>query len=121
MVGLVAALDVVGAGAGAGELPLPPPEAHLPTGGEMPEESLLMSDPGLGKSRSLPSLVEQPFPTFATNMAGRLLRALVFLLELPEMLTVAQFMYISRLPTLLNQVQAKRASPEGVSLGILKS
>lgn len=36
------------------------------------------------------------------------------------MVTCAQFMYISRLPILLNQVHASRASPLGASEGILK-
>lgn len=39
----------------------------------------------------------------------------------PWIVTCAQFMYISRLPILLNHVQANRASPLGASEGILKS
>jgi hypothetical protein len=54
-------------------------------------------------------------------MEGRLLRAEARFLDPPPMVTAAQFMYISRLPIWLNQVQAKMASPEGVSAGTLKS
>jgi hypothetical protein len=43
----------------------------------------------------------------ATNMDGR--EPMEF--DPPEIDTFAQFMYISRLPTLLNQVQAMMAAP----------
>ena len=67
---------------------------------------------------SLPSSVAQPLPTLATNMGGRLARESDALRFLPPVTVMAaQFMYISRLPTLLNQVQAKSISPEGVSSG----
>jgi len=39
----------------------------------------------------------------------------------PPMVTLAQFMYISRLPMWLNQVQARRAAPDLASEGMVKS
>jgi hypothetical protein len=38
----------------------------------------------------------------------------------PWIVTQAQFMYISRFPTSLNHVHAKRAFPEGAKDGIVK-
>lgn len=38
----------------------------------------------------------------------------------PVMVTTAQFIYISRLPILLNHVQAKSAAPEGAEGGMAK-
>ena len=71
---------------------------------------------------------------FATNMAGKevlrpessgmaksvSLRAVSLLLDPPVTLTDAQFMYISRLPTLLNQVHARVYAPGATPAGIEK-
>ena len=74
--------------------------------------------------------------TLATNMAGKegvlrpessgiaaksvSLRAVSLLLDPPVTLTDAQFMYISRLPTLLNQVHARVYAPGAMPAGIEK-
>lgn len=93
------------------------------------------SGPGLGNMTSVSSVVEHPLPavpTLATKMEGRDLKAVLLsraasssslsrLALPPPMVTEAQFMYISRLPTSLNQVQVKRAAPLGASLGTVKS
>ncbi len=109
------------------ELELPdeedePPDAapHFgPVGGTKgPEPSFSRDEPGLGNWRSPPSSVLQSVVgTLATNMSGKeVSRALNSgmanssvsfseasrLLEPPVTFTEAQFMYISRLPTLLN-------------------
>ena len=77
------------------------------------------SEPGLGNLMSVLSGVWQSTPlTLATMMSGLLARVLE---PLPVMVTGAQFMYISRLPVLLNQVHAKMASPAFVSAGTVKS
>lgn len=131
-VGLLLTTEELGLGSGLGSGLLPPPLlpplellAHWASGGgAVLSESMVTSGPRSGNMRSLPSMVEQPLPTLATNMAGRELmgsEAPRFFLEAPPlMVTTAQFMYISRLPTLLNQDQAKTASPEGVSAGMTK-
>jgi len=62
---------VVGVGGGgaagdsAGGLELEP---QFPTGGPVPFPTT--SDPGSGKVRSTPSVVEQPLPMFALNISG---------------------------------------------------
>jgi hypothetical protein len=84
--------------------------------------------PGFGKRRSVESTVRQPFPMFAVNISGRASNAEVsrasnsslLLDDDPVRVTGAQFMYISRLPTLLNQVHARVALPVGTVSGILK-
>lgn len=98
--------------------------------------------PGFGKITSFESTVPQESaPTFlmlATNMLGRALKAAVSRwtiwvlfwpvnsssssrLEVAAVnVTGAQFMYISRFPILLNQVQASVADPVGSVVGILK-
>jgi len=84
------------------------------------------SGPGSGNVVSVPSIVVQPFPRLATKSDGReekgvLARFLArLLLPDPVMVTDAQSMYISRLPTSLNQVQANIAAPVGASEGIWK-
>lgn len=99
----------------------PEPEAQLPTGGPVFVEVWSTSGPGLGNMRSTISVVAHPFPTLATNMAGRWLIG-VEGVPLPAVTVMAaQFMYISRLPILLNHDHAKRASPAGVSTGNVKS
>jgi len=50
-----------------------------------------------------PSGTAQPLPEFARNISGRASKAAVDVSE-PVISTVAHFMYISRLPSLLNQV-----------------
>lgn len=89
--------------------------------------------PASGKLTSrLSIVVHPPGPfTLAIKIGGRALNAVSAretiisrtwerLLEDPPMVTWAQFMYISRLPILLNHVQASRAWPEGASLGTVK-
>lgn len=58
----------------------------------------------------------------AVNMSGKASKAEVSRLveELPVMVTGAQFMYISRLPILLNHVQAMVALPAGTESGMVK-
>lgn len=71
----------------------------------------------------------------ATNMAGKegvsrpersgtaksvSLRGVSLLLDPPVTLTDAQFMYISRLPTLLNQVHARVYAPGAMPVGMAK-
>lgn len=94
--------------------------------------------PGSGKRTSVESTVVQPLPILARNMFGSASYAAVSRfttrvsfcaaasssLRLEEELLVsvtgAQFMYISRLPILLNQVQAKVADPVGRDVGTVK-
>jgi hypothetical protein len=68
------------------------------------------------------STVVQPFPRFATKRDGREEKdvAALFLLAAPVMVTDAQFMYISLLPTLLNHVHANMAAPVVASEGTWK-
>jgi hypothetical protein len=93
--------------------------------------------PGFGKMRSVESWVPQPFPMFATNILGRALKEAVSRSTIWVMLrsisssyslrfdepavrvTGAQFIYISRLPTLLNHDQARVADPVGIFVGIV--
>ena len=87
--------------------------------------------PGLGKRMALLSLVVQPL-ILATNMGGYLELSRLkksrwprsssrFLPEPPpETLIGAQFIYISRSPTRLNQVQERVYLPVGISVGIVK-
>lgn len=101
-----------------------PEEPQSPSGATALELDMVTSVPGSGNMTSASWVTAQPLPalpTLATNMSGRLLRAEARLAEEPVILTAAQFMYISRLPVLLNHVQAKIASPAGVSLGTVKS
>jgi len=84
--------------------------------------------PGSGKRRSVESTVWQPLPMLATNMFGRASYADVSRVSRyssrleapPDNVTGAQFMYISRFPILLNQVQARVAFPVGMSVGTVK-
>lgn len=113
-----------------------PPEAavaHDPDGATgvavaVPRRS--RESPGEGNFRSVESTVVQPLPMFAVNMSGKASKAAVSrsmscvtlpsslrLEEDPDRVTGAQFMYISRLPILLNQVQARVASPVGRVVG----
>ena len=104
----------------------PPEEApHLgPVGGaSFPDPSFSTEAPGSGNWRSAASTVVQSVAgMFAKNSGGKeavsrsvssgmpmvSFRGISSLLpEPPETLTLAQFMYISRLPILLNQVQAR--------------
>lgn len=66
-------------------------------------------------------MVIQPFPILASNSFGS---STSNVLEAPEaqllIITGAQFIYISRFPNKLNQVQASIALPDGVSLGMVK-
>ena len=84
------------------------------------------SGPGSGNVVSVPSIVVQPFPRLATKSDGReekrVPASLLARLPLADavMVTDAQSMYISRLPTSLNQVQANIAAPWGASEGTLK-
>ena len=94
--------------------------------------------PGSGNLTSAPSAVVQSVAgMFAMNMSGKeavprsessgiayssvSLREVSLLLEPPVTLIEAQFMYISRLPTLLNQVHARVYAPGAMPVGIEKS
>ena len=110
-----------------------PEEAELPTEGlaaptapQLPTGSAIASSwseggptseaPGSGYLTFMLSGTVQPFPILATNMAGRgaccrldtgvLAGAYLFLVA-AVIWTLAQFMYISRLPILLFHVHAK--------------
>ena len=125
--------DGAGEAAGAGEPPEEPPEAPpQPAGDGGPRAegvpNLSTEVPGSGNATSTDSVVAQPLPMLATNILGSFSKAdwsrwrtggerLTFFGAV--MLTGAQFMYISRLPTLLNQVHARVASPVGRSVGIV--
>lgn len=106
-----------------------PDAPHLgPVGGDKASALLALAIstdcPGSGNLTSAPSAVVQSVAgIFATNMSGNeavarpessgiayssvSLKEVSLLLEPPVTLMEAQFMYISRLPTLLNQVQAR--------------
>jgi len=109
----------LGAGAGAGEPPAAAP--HSPVI-ESPSPVPVTSGPGSGKAATFVSATLQVFvPMFATNIAGRLENGTPGEPPLPFwMSTAKQFMYISRLPTLLNQVHAPSAVPVGASDGTVK-
>ena len=82
------------------------------------------SGPGFGNTTFVLSTTVHPLPMFATKISGRAEKATAGaarFLDPPAIVTEAQFMYISRLPMLLNQVQAKTAGPAGVSEGTVKS
>ena len=102
-------------------LSVPPLElseaGQVPVGSLVPVLSLVTSGPGSGNRRSKVSRVLQPLPALATNISGRAEKATSGVPEPAVMVTLAQFMYISRFPILLNQVQAKTALPAGVSAG----
>ena len=89
-------------GAGAEELaPAGAFSPHGPTGAVAAEFTMATSFPGVGNSRSLFGTVSHPLPKLAWNISGRSESPL---LPPPEIVTAAQFMYISLLPRLLNQV-----------------
>lgn len=81
---------------------------QLPTGGAV--FALLpyvTSPPGSGKITSVPGAVEHPLPIFAWKSGVPAARGDTKSrtdLRPPEIVTTAQFMYISRLPCWLNQV-----------------
>lgn len=94
--------------------------------------------PGSGNLTSAPSaVVHSVAGMFAMNMSGNeadprscssgteyssvSFREVSLLFEPPVTLMEAQFMYISRLPTLLNQVQASVYAPGVIPAGIVKS
>lgn len=118
------------------ELPEDDEESVQPVGGPKfgfnELSSLSTEDPGLGKTVSTPSVVAHPLETpsmFATNIEGKLVARILEIgalmlsrLEEPlETVTGAQFMYISRLPTLLNHVHARVYSPVAMPSGIENS
>jgi hypothetical protein len=100
----------------------------------LPDTSPRTFEPGRGKlTASPPIVVHWPGPsTLAMKIGGKSFKADrgtrlwdrsrgCSRFEDPSlMVTWAQFMYISRLPILLNHVHVKRAFPEGASLGIWK-
>lgn len=102
-------------------------DAQLPTGpASEPDERTSTLWPGLSNLRSVLSFVLHPFPMLATNISGKALYApmslfsscvsfvlIAFMAFGPVNVTGAQFMYISRFPTLLNHVQASTAFPGG--------
>ena len=110
---------------------LPPAAAwHVPVGLASFAPCVVTSGPGCGNSTSVLSCVPQPLPMLALNSSGRELNGVEarfvvssrFELPPPPMVTLAQFMYISLLPTSLNQVQANSTSlPSGASDGTVKS
>jgi len=110
-------------GATATPLPVPAP-AEQPAGafkGKFNGESVVAYLPGFGKLRLKFSVVAHPpdtLPILAVNICGRVLRVSCVPCE-PVMVAGKQFMYISRLPILLNQVQAIIALPLGASAGIV--
>lgn len=81
------------------------------------------SGPGSGKEISMPStVVHAGDPMLATKSFGREAKATAGAVPVPAPTVIlAQFMYISRLPILLNQVQPKTAAPSVASEGIVKS
>lgn len=87
---------------------------QLPTGGAVfALFPYVTSPPGLGKITSVPAAVEHPLPMFAWKSGvpaarGDKCMRLRINLRPPEIVTTAQFMYISRLPCWLNQVLIKR-------------
>ena len=110
-----------------------------PVGGARSEATPSFSTdaPGLGNWTSLESAVKQfEVGMLATNMAGKegvlrpessgiaksvSLRGMSsLLLDPPVTLMEAQFMYISRLPTLLNQVHARVYAPGAMPAGMAK-
>lgn len=98
-------------------LPVSVPPAQDPTGLAVPLLLVVTSGPGSGNVTSEDSRVAQPLATFATKISGRAEKATFSEPEPAVMVTLAQFMYISRFPILLNHVQAKTAAPAGVSEG----
>lgn len=100
----------------------------------LPDTSPTTFEPGRGKlTASPPIVVHWPGPsTLAMKIGGKSSnaargtglgdrsRGCSRFEDLSLMVTWAQFMYISRLPILLNHVHVKRAFPEGASLGIWK-
>jgi hypothetical protein len=98
---------------------LPPPLGQVPVGafkGKFKGASVVTYLPGSGNWRLVVSVVPHPLPMLAVNIEGRLSIWPVP----PEMATLAQFMYISRLPMLLNHVHASVAAPLLTSWGIVK-
>lgn len=111
--------------------PTPATCLHVPVTPPGALEAFVTSVPGSGNVRSVLSIVVQPFPRLATNSDGREEKEVPALLPArsarsarlplePAMVTDAQFIYISRLPTSLNQVQANMAAPWGASDGTWK-
>lgn len=116
--------------------PHPAPVGATGVAVEMP--SCSSESPGLGNFKSWESTEVHWLPMFAVNISGRALYAAVSRsiswvmlramsssssLRLDEdavRVIGAQFMYISRLPILLNQVQASVAVPVGRVVGIVK-
>lgn len=72
--------------AAAAQLPVKDPEL-LGTNG-----LLMTSGPGFGNCTSFPSTVVQPFPIFASNIAGREANGVAGALPVPVIVTEAQFM-----------------------------
>ena len=117
--------------------PEDPDDPHLgPVGGvSWPLPNLSTEVPGSGNCTSAESTVVQSVGgMFALNMFGKdaesrsdssgmakvSLRLASRFLDPPLTLTDAQFMYISRLPILLNQVQAKVYGPGAIPCGMEK-
>lgn len=82
--------------------------------------TVVTSGPGLGKKTSVSSVVVQPFPMLALKMSGRWAKGIAGAGPLPdEIVTEAQFIYISRFPVWFHQSQAKTAAPVSASEGTL--
>lgn len=111
-----------------------PPKVGVPVQAGWPSGARLdgspryaTSSPGLGKRISTSSLVVQPL-IFATNMGGKeedrlsnwVSTSAERLEEPPVTVIGAQFMYISRFPIRLNQVQARVYLPGEIPSGMVK-
>lgn len=116
--------------------PEDPDDPHLgPVGGvSVPDPNFSTEAPGSGNCKSAESTVVQSVAgMFALNMAGKdavarsessgmpraSLRVVSLFFDPPLTLIDAQFMYISRLPILLNQVQANVYDPGVIPSGIV--
>lgn len=82
------------------ESPIPATALQVPVYFPGTVVTSVMSGPGSGNERSVPSIVTQPFPRFATKRDGREVKEVSARLLLPDpvIVTDAQSMYISRLP-----------------------
>jgi hypothetical protein len=113
LVGKLVSGFLAGGGGGGGGVVLSPgvePPEPPPEPGWVSSQLMLVmpspttSEPGfLNLMAWVFSGTVQPLPMFARNMVGRASKPFLSLL-LPLIMTVAHFMYISRLPLLLNQV-----------------
>ena len=118
-----------GAAVGPAAFPAPAPSlvmaAHPALTAKVEARAVLKGvsteSPGDGKMKSTDSGMEHcSRGRLATNMSGKLLKTDMSLAP-PVTVMGAQFMYISRLPILLNQVHARLYSPLAMPLGMENS